>query len=251
MFSYRLTISYKGTCYSGLQSQVNNPNTIQEHFERVIKNIINYQDFKLLSASRTDAGVHATGHVLKLELPKEISPENLKRGLNTKLPNDIRVLRCESIHPQFNPHVDQKGKEYHYYFASSDSPAAFLAETIYYLPEKFDMQLMQKACALYLGEHDFSSFYTPGSRNPNPIRSIEHASIEKTSFLPFESEVYYFKIKAKGFLKYQVRFMVGALLDIGQAKLDLSALEQSLKTGKNIGPSKAPPHGLHLMEIFY
>jgi tRNA pseudouridine38-40 synthase len=252
IFTYKVILSYKGTNYSGWQFQTVNPETIQQHVQKVIADIVNYQDFKVIGASRTDTGVHASGQVLKIVLPKKIDPKKLTLGMNSKLPNDIKVINSQFITNSFNVNRDTKSKEYHYYFASRSNQNALLDETIYFLNENINIQKLKEACALLVGEHNFEGLCVKGSRDVNPIRSITHCSIEKTSFLPFESEIYYLKIEGTGFLKYMVRFIMGALLDISRGNLSNEVLQNSLKTGESFTPKKkAPAKGLHLMKISY
>lgn len=251
-FTYKLKLSYKGSNYRGWQFQTTNPETIQNHVEMVLAKIAKYEKFQVIGASRTDAGVHASGQVLKVILPREISPENLVRGMNSKLPDDIKVVNCEFVSEKFNANRDTQFKEYHYYFTINESENAVLSEIIYPFPDKLNLDLMQEACKLLLGEHNFISFCTPGPHPPTPIRKILKASIEKTCFLGIDKDIYFLKIQGTGFLKYMVRFLMGAIWDIGMNKLSLEEFSESLRHGKKHGiRTKAPSKGLHLMHIEY
>lgn len=251
-YTYKLILSYKGTQYSGWQNQTTNPNTVQNCVEKVLTPIAKYKDFQVIGASRTDTGVHASGQVLKVVLPKEVEPTNLLMGMNSKLPDDIRVIRSEFIHPQFNANKDSKSKEYHYYFTMNQSENAITAQTIYSFPEHLNLDLMQLACKKLIGEHNFLSFSTPGANTSSTIRNITKCSIEKTNFLTHPEDVYYLKIEGNGFLKYMVRIIMGALWDIGLEKLSIKELENSLSSGEKIGTrNKAPAKGLHLINIKY
>lgn len=251
-FYYKLILSYKGTNYSGWQFQTINPNTIQNAFEKVLKSFVNFQDIKVIAASRTDTGVHALGQVLKIVIPKDITPKHLVLGLNSKLPNDIKVISCDYVDSKFNVNRDVLSKEYHYYFCRHKAPNAILAEVVYYHSELLNIHLMHEACKVLIGTHDLSNFCVKGGRDIDPVREIFECSIEKTSFYPLEPEVFYLKIKAKGFLKYSVRLIMSALFDIGKNKIDIEDLKKSLnlETEKSLNP-KAPAHGLHLIKIKY
>lgn len=133
-FTYKLKLSYKGTQYRGWQNQTTNPETIQNHVEMVLAKIAKYEKFQVIGASRTDAGVHASGQILKVILPREVTPENLTRGMNSKLPNDIKVVSSEFTNEKLNVNRDSKFKEYHYYFTINESENAVLSETIYPFP---------------------------------------------------------------------------------------------------------------------
>lgn len=251
LFYYKVIISYKGTNYSGWQLQTENPKTIQAEVERVVSSIVNYQSFQVIGASRTDTGVHANGQVLKIVLPKDIEPSNLTLGMNSKLPSDIRVIQSDYVDSAFNVNLDAKSKTYHYYFITQKNRNAALAETIYYSNNKLDIELIKVACTSLLGKNDFKNFSTVESGS-NTIREITDCSIEKTSFLPFEEEIFYLKIEAKGYLKYMVRFIMGALFEIGLGDLSIDDFTKSLKTDTELKlKKKAPANGLHLIKIDY
>jgi tRNA pseudouridine38-40 synthase len=251
-FTYKLILSYKGTKYSGWQNQTTNPETVQNYVEKVVAKIAKYQKFQVIGASRTDTGVHSRGQTIKVVLPREIDPNNLLKGMNSKLPKDIKVVSCEFIHEKFNVNRDSKFKEYHYYFTMEESEDAFSSETVYSFPKKLNLELMQHACKEFVGEHNFLSFCTPGPLPQNPNRVIMNCSIEKTKFLTMDKDIYYLKIEGTGFLKYMVRFLMGALWDIGQDKLSTEDLIKSLKSGEKHGVrTKAPAQGLHLIHIKY
>ena len=251
-FTYKLKLSYRGTQYRGWQFQTSDTETVQNYVEQVIVKISKHQKFQVIAASRTDSGVHASGQVLKVVLPREVSPENLTRGMNSKLPNDIRVVSSERIHETFNVNKDSKFKEYHYYFTINEEENAVLSEILYSFPENLNLELMQKACTKIVGTHNFISFCYPGPKPPTPHRNILKCSIEKTRFLALDKEIYYLKIEGEGFIRYMVRYLMGALWDIGLGKLSIEDFTLSLSTGEKHGVrTKAPSLGLHLMHIEY
>ena len=249
---YKAILSYKGTNYSGWQFQTENSNTVQAEVERVIASILNYQNFQIIAASRTDSGVHAQGQLLKIILPKNISPSKLLTGLNTKLPRDIRFIDIQYIEESFNVNQSITSKEYHYYFTSSKNPMATLSDIVYFCPDKLDIELMRKACDLIRGEHHFSSFTPPGKEDNNVLRKVIHCSIDKTSFLPIFENIFYLNIQAKGFLKYMVRFLMNSLLQVGKKQISLEQFKALLDADMQINNStKASPVGLHLIRIHY
>lgn len=251
-FSYKLIISYRGTQYRGWQFQTEVTQTIQNHVQMVLEKIAKYQKFHVTGASRTDAGVHASGQVLKVTLPKMVDAGKLLKGMNSKLPIDIRVISCEHTDQSLNVSKDAISKEYHYYFTFNQPENAILSETVYFYPKSLDIELMRKACTLLLGKHNFLSFSSPG---PNPFsthREILSCSLETSSMLTSQNTIYYLKIQGNGFLKYMVRYLMGALWDIGTHRLTLEEFKLSLETGDTYGQrTKALPHGLHLVHINY
>jgi len=251
-YTYKVILSYRGTQYRGWQNQTSSPETIQNYVEQVIKKIAKHKDFKVIGASRTDSGVHALGQVLKIVLPREIDPTKLLLGMNSKLPNDIRVIECDFINSNFNVNQDSLFKEYHYYFTIDQRENAMISEMSYPYPEKLNIELMHKACELITGEHNFHSFSYPGPNPPKPIREVLECSIEKTNFLSVTDHMFYLKIRASGFLRYMIRYLMGAVWDVGCHKLSLDELKESLNSGKDVGiRTKAPALGLHLIHIEY
>jgi tRNA pseudouridine38-40 synthase len=251
-FTYKLILSYRGTQYRGWQFQTTETETVQNYVQQVVASIARHQKYQVIGASRTDSGVHASGQVLKVTLPREVSPDKLTRGMNSKLPIDIRVVSSELINEKFNVSRDSKYKEYHYYFTLDQNENAILTETVTSLTEKPNIQLMQKACELLIGEHNFNSFCSPGPLPPSTHRTILKCSIEKTQLLTYQNDVYYLKIQGTGFLKYMIRYLMGAIWDIGLNKLSIEDFNQSLKSGQQIGcRTKARPCGLHLIHIEY
>lgn len=251
-YTYKLTLSYRGTSYRGWQFQTTETETVQNYVEKVLAQIARHQEFQVIGASRTDAGVHASGQVLKVTLPREVSPEKLMRGMNSKLPNDIRVVSSEFADKKLNINKETKSKEYHYYFLNSETENALISEIVYPFPEKLNLDLMQEASHKLLGQHNFMSFCSPGPNPTTPYRNILKCSIEKTQFLTLNKDIYYLKIQGTGFMKYMVRYLMGALWDIGSEKLSIEDFVLSLSDGKKHGiRTKAPSLGLHLMHIEY
>lgn len=251
-YTYKLKLSYKGTNYCGWQYQTEYPETVQRYVEEVVTSIAKYKEYKVIGASRTDSGVHASGQVLKVVLPREVSPENLTRGMNSKLPEDIKVISSEFIHDNFNVNKDSKFKEYHYYFTINENENAAFSDTVYSYPVDLNLEKMKEACAMLIGEHNFMSFCTPGPKPARPFRNILNCSIEKTNFLTLENDIYFLKIQGTGFLRYMVRFLMGAIWDIGLGKLSIEDFELSLKSGEKHGlRTKAPSKGLNLIHIEY
>jgi tRNA pseudouridine38-40 synthase len=249
---YKLIISYRGTHYCGWQFQTAKPNSIQNQLQMVLSKIVKHKKFQVIGASRTDSGVHASGQVVKLVLPRNICPINLQKGMNSKLPKDIRVLACEFTKQNFNVNLDAKLKEYHYYFTINQSENALRNELITNLNGKFQVDLMRQACDKIIGEHNFISFTNPGPNIKRTHRKINRCTLEKTSFLASRDEIYFLKIQGNGFFTYMIRYLMGAIWDIGTGDLTLEELSLSLATGQKIGPRfKAPARGLHLIHIEY
>ncbi len=255
MYHYRLVVSYKGTNYFGWQDLGTNDKkpSIEASIYKVLKQISKHNKCTISTASRTDAGVHAQGQVIKITIALAIKAEKLLLGINSLLPHDIRILQCEPCTKEFNPNKDSKSKEYHYYFCTDRVYNPILNDTVaHILSDTLNIDLMQQACKLFIGEHDFYSFAKRDTNMNSTLRTIYSCEILQTQPLTFSNQIYYLKIVGKGFLRYMVRYIVGALLALGKNQLKLSDISEALTNHKEekLSP-KAKSRGLHLIEICY
>jgi tRNA pseudouridine38-40 synthase len=252
---YKLTLQYRGTFYSGFQAQSEGLKTIQGELNIALKTITKSNEIKSVGSGRTDAGVHAFGQIVRISIPLIIKPENLVKALNSHLPFDIRILHAEVCDDNFHPIFSAKSKEYNYVF-SCEKATPFSSELITFFPHKLDIEKMNRACKLFIGEHDFINFQCQGTEVATTVRKITECEI-----LCFEStghwsqitpEYYVIRVVGNGFLKQMVRLMVGALWNIGRGKIDESDLCRALKIPleHRLGAT-APPQGLYLKVVHY
>lgn len=254
MYQHRLIISYKGTNYFGWQDigEGENKPTIQAAIQQVLQKICKSQNCTIGTASRTDAGVHAQGQVIKITIPIDIKSEKLLLGMNSLLPDDIRILQCELSTAEFNPNKDSKSKEYHYYFCTDSIHNPILNDTVAHIPSStLDIALMQEACKLFIGEHDFYSFAKRDTTMHSTLRTIVSCELMQEPSA-FGNEVYIIKIVGEGFLRYMVRYMAGALFTLGRNEIGLGDIAEALANHKEEKLSaRAKSRGLHLIQIPY
>lgn len=266
MYYHRLVISYKGTNYFGWQDLGTSEQkpTVQASIHQVLKKICKYQSCTISAASRTDAGVHAQGQVAKITIPIAIDSGKLQRGMNSLLPDDIRILQCEPCTAEFNSNKDSKSKEYHYYFCTDPIYNPVLNDIVMPIPsnspsnskalatEPLDIEFMQRACKLFIGEHDFYSFERRDANISSTVRTIFSCEILQVQPLTFGNNIYYIKIVGNGFLKQMVRYLAGALFALGRNQLSLSDISEALVNHKEEKiSSRAKSRGLHLIQICY
>lgn len=259
MYYHRLVVSYKGTNYFGWQDLSNDEKpTVEAIIYKVLKKICKYQNCTISAASRTDAGVHAKGQVLKIIIGLKIESEKLLRGMNSLLPEDIRILESEVCNERFNSNKDSTSKEYHYYFCTDNISNPMLNDTIAHVPSNnilkigLDIKLMQQACKLFIGEHDFYSFAKRDTTMSSTLRTIISCEILLSQPSVLGNNIYYLKIVGKGFLRYMVRYIVGSLFAVGRNQLSLSDISEALLNPKEEKIStRAKSHGLHLIQISY
>jgi tRNA pseudouridine38-40 synthase len=262
MYHHRLVISYKGTSYFGWQDLGTSEQrpTVQASIHQILRKICKYQRCTISAASRTDSGVHAQGQVVKITIAIAIESGKLLLGMNSLLPDDIRILQCEPCAAEFNSNKDSKSKEYHYYFCTDPIYNPLLNDIVAHIScnnkasatGPLDIKLMQQACKLFVGEHDFYSFAKRDANISSTFRTIFSCEILQAQPSTFGNKIYYLKIVGNGFLSHMVRYIAGALFALGRSQLSLSGISEALINHKEEKiSSRARPQGLHLIRICY
>ena len=252
---YKLTIQYKGSNYSGFQIQIKD-RTIQGELNNALKILSKTDGVKSIGSGRTDAGVHALGQVVKIEIPVDIPETGLMKGLNSHLPHDIRVIKAEKSDENFHPIYSANSKEYNYVFSTQQMITPFADELVTHFPYELDIELMKKGCRAFCGEHDFINYQCTGTDVETTVRKIFECELNHFSgeghFKELLTDYYVLRVVGNGFLKQMVRLMMGALWSLGRGKITLEELEKSLKIPleRRLGAT-APPQGLYLKEVHY
>ncbi len=240
---YKLIIAYDGTDFSGWQIQKNGQsiaNLIERTFEGIFK-----KEIHLIGASRTDAGVHAFGQVATFFTDLAVDSCTIQRALNDNMPARVRIRSCKQVPHSFHPRFDVIEKVYHYMLLR-DEPQPWQARYGYFHEHQVDVELLQKAVGLFIGTHDFRSFCT-GKEYTSTVRRIDSIEI-----LQDDSGATRLTFRAKGFLRYMIRRIVGACIDVASGKMVLDDLLLALEQkNPNQRFMMAPPHGLMLYQINY
>jgi len=244
MRNISLTVAYDGTNYHGWQCQPNVV-TIQETLKVAVERILNHE-VNIIGGARTDAGVHAMGQVVNFTTSKEIALTNLNKGLNSMLPDDIRIVDARNADPDFHARYSAKSKVYIYSILNQEHNSPFLQRYVLHHPYRLNVPSMKEAASLVVGEHDFSAFKKKDELYKNPVREVTRANVGS------RGTIVYVVIEAAGFLRYMVRNIVGTLLLVGQGKIDRDGFQDILesKEREKAGPT-APPQGLFLRRIKY
>ena len=221
---------------------------------RTLNFVLEHDKFKTLGSSRTDAMVSANKSYFELFLREAIDPEQLLRDMNVNLPRDIRLLSIREVDDQFNIIQDVGEKEYLYHFSFGEKSHPFCAPFMIHFLDILDVELMKKGAALFEGTHNFKSFcYKPGestsfSRTVITSRISEQGDTRALPFSPSDSFVYL--VKGSGFMRHQVRLMMGALVLLGKGEITLPEIEKILD-GKEATFEQylAPASGLLLNDV--
>jgi tRNA pseudouridine38-40 synthase len=244
---YKITIEYQGTNFYGWQRQDNLP-TIQGEIELALKKLTK-QNIEIFASGRTDAGVHALGQVAHFDT-KETQPQNSKKlaySLNFFLRDKpITIIDCQQVDENFHSRFHALQRHYKYQIINRDAPIAVGADLYWRVYGSIDYKLMQNACELFIGQHDFSSFRDAQCQGKNPIRIITKLNLKK------DGDCIEVNISAKSFLHHMVRNIVGTLVLLGKGTISIDDLRNIIaaKDRRKSGPN-APAHGLFFVGVDY
>lgn len=244
---FLIKFSYDGTAYCGYQRQPNKK-TIQEELENALQKINNDISTPITATGRTDKKVHALCQYGHVDISVNITPHKLKRALNSNLPSDIHVIETWHVQDNFHARYNVFEKEYKYIINTGEyNPIE--RNYVYQYNYHLNINNMKKGIKYFIGTHDFRAFVTENVEKENCIRTITSAKIEQDHS---NKNKYIISFTGNGFLRYQVRNMVGLLLKVGQEKIEPIKVKEILesKSRKKNGAT-APAEGLYLVNVSY
>lgn len=240
-----LVISFDGANYHGWQIQ-RNAVSVQQVFQEALCRVFGEAP-ELKGCSRTDSFVHARRFCISLKTAREIPCERLAGALNHFLPEDIAVLSCREVPPEFHARYSCLGKEYVYQIWNCPVRDPFLRGRALHYWYPLDTGRLGRAAVRFLGTHDFTSFCSADRREKGDLtRTVTRSEVAR------ERDLVLFTVAADGFLYHMVRIMVGTLLRVAQGKLEPEDIPRILAARDRAaaGPT-APPQGLYLNRVFY
>jgi tRNA pseudouridine38-40 synthase len=240
-----LVMEYDGTRYHGFQWQDGLP-SIQGEVEKALAKLTGERR-RVMSASRTDAGVHAKGQVVSFRTGSTLSTDSFVSGLNHYLPHDIAVKAAYRINDKFNVRREAISREYSYYILNRPTRSPIREGFSYQVSGELDVEAMNQACSTLVGEHDFASFAgRNGASVKSTVRRVFRTEITR------DGELVIFNISANSFLMHQVRNTVGALIRVGQGKMTIDEFKSIVEAKESAlaGPT-APACGLCLNRVNY
>lgn len=243
MNNIKLIIEYDGTNYAGWQQQ-KKENTIQETLKNAVEKVVN-EKIVLHGAGRTDAGVHAIGQVANFKTKSTIPPSRLVHAINYYLPNDIVVKSARKVPDVFHSRYSAKSKVYRYTILNNTTAGAIDRNFCYYYNMNLNIEQMQKASKILIGEHDFSTFKSK-SNIINNVRTIKKLEIKK------KGKYLFITVEANGFLYKMVRSIVGTLLEVGKDKMTIKEFKKVFKSkDRSSAGATVPSKGLCLLQVKY
>lgn len=239
MATYKLTIEYDGTRYSGWQIQRNTPRTVAGQIERAAIEL--YDEVDLGGGGRTDAGVHATGQTAHMRIRRRVRPFDLQRDLNDRLPHDIHIVSVDAAPDQFHARHDATMRVYLYQIATRRT--AFGKPFVWWIKDRLDVGAMGRCVEQIGGMHDFAAFTDRRLANESTKVLVEFAEIG------LAGDLILLRLAASHFLWKMVRKLTAAFVEAGRGNIDPESFG-ALLNGDPFQPT-APPSGLFLESILY
>ncbi|WP_297692411.1 tRNA pseudouridine(38-40) synthase TruA [Phenylobacterium sp.] len=242
---YRLLIEYDGRPYHGFQAQGELP-SIQGSIERAVKGFCG-EALRLQAAGRTDAGVHATGQVVHVDLAKAWKAEVVRDALNAHLvPEPIVVLEAAVAPEGWHARFSATRRRYRYRILNRRSPPALDQGRVWHVKKPLDAEAMHAAAQVLVGHHDFTTFRDLACQAKSPMKTLDVAAVRR------EGEQVLLEFASRSFLHRQVRSMTGSLAEVGTGRWSADDLAAALEARdrKACGPV-APADGLYLSGVEY
>lgn len=242
---YRLKIEYDGTPFVGWQVQSAGV-SVQGVIEEAIRKLTG-ETIRIRGAGRTDAGVHALGQVIHLDLERTWPADKLRDGLNFHMkPNPVAVLEAEEAPATFDARFSATARHYLYRILARRGPPALLRNRVWWIPRSLDAEAMQDAAPVLIGRHDFTTFRATQCQAASPLRTLDRLDVER------HGDEIHIRASARAFLHNQVRSMVGSLKLVGDGKWTRDDLRHALEAADRTAcGAVAPAQGLYLTAVDY
>ena len=239
---FKIAIQYDGTRYCGWQTQQNGL-AIQPVLETLLGSFNGKSSIKITGAGRTDSGVHALGQVAHFDLNTDLDTCTLMKAINAKCPEDIIIIECDVVSPEFHARFTAVRRTYRYQCYTGTNP--LYRNQSWFLPE-LDIVTLNSISKNLLGTHDFLSFSKWNKQMYNTQCDIFQSAWTK------ENNMVIFTITGNRFLHHMVRYLSGTIIAVAQNKYSKKDFIQLLlNPQKNSTVYKAPAQGLFLEKVEY
>jgi tRNA pseudouridine38-40 synthase len=268
---WRLLIAYDGAAFRGFAIQPEVP-TVAGALRLALERTARLSEPPALTcAGRTDAGVHARGQVVHVDLPPiPYDATGLARAINRQLAPAIVVRRAEQVSDEFDARRSATGRSYRYLVWNAPAPDPLLASISWHVRDHLDLVAMRTASDVVLGSHDFRSFCRrkPGTDGSDPLVrnvtrarwSIDHGpeATDADGIAPSgsgevdQARLLRFDISANSFCHQMVRSLVGSLVEVGRGNQNAAGLLERMRAlTRHAMPDPAPAAGLCLVSVDY
>jgi tRNA pseudouridine38-40 synthase len=239
-----LGVEYDGSAFHGWQIQPGG-GTVQDALQAALREIAGVS-LSVVCAGRTDAGVHATGQVVHFDTDIERPLSAGVRGVNTFLPPAVAVRWAQPVSEDFHARFSAHGRRYRYVLINRPQRSGVWHGRAGWYHHPLDVEVMQTAAAMLLGEHDFSAFRAAACQARSPVKTLRQADVRRTGdFLIFDFE-------ASAFLHHMIRNLVGSLVYVGQGKHPPEWMEELLlEADRRRAAPTFSAAGLYLVGVKY
>ncbi|MEC9485203.1 MAG: tRNA pseudouridine(38-40) synthase TruA [Candidatus Izemoplasma sp.] len=237
----KMSLSYNGHMYHGFQKQ-NHHVTIQSVIEKTLKEALK-ESIKVVSSGRTDRHVNAIAQVIHFDTSSLMPIEKYQYIINAILPDDIYAYNIMNVPKAFHARFDVQQKEYLYKLNTGPYDATLTHNEWFIGSVNFDH--LKNILNDVIGTHDFYGF-SKRPQTTNTIRTVDEIHVHQVT-----QHKIHIIIKAKGFLRHMVRYIVGASVMIAQGKVDYALKDVFDERDNEIIKTLANPSGLYLNKVFY
>lgn len=243
MDHWRITLAWDGAGFLGWQRQPQGM-TIQQAVEEALAAVLGGQMVTVTASGRTDSNVHALGQIASFQTDVSRNERAILRGLNAGLPRQIVCLEAERAPEGFDARRWTHRKLYRYRILARPVRCPHREGRVWHIRPPLDVAAMSAAAEALVGRHDYSSFRAAGCSAAHPVRTIESAAVRT------QDDEVHVEFIGNGFLRHQVRIMVGTLAQVGLGKLPAARLPEIVAAAERpaAGPT-APAHGLWLVWV--
>jgi len=239
-----LGLEYDGSAFYGWQTQPGG-NTVQDALQSALSQIAG-EPISVVCAGRTDAGVHATGQVVHFDTSVERPVTAWVRGVNTFLPAAVAVRWAQPVPESFHARFSAHGRRYRYILINRPQRTGVWQGRLGWDHHPLDVDQMQQAASMLLGEHDFSAFRAAGCQAKTPVKTVRQADVRRSG------EIITFDFEAGAFLHHMVRNLVGSLVYVGQGKHSPQWIADLLAVGdRRLAAPTFSAAGLYLIGVNY
>jgi len=244
---YKITLEYDGSPYAGWQRQENAP-SVQAAVEAAIFKFCRVAS-PVITAGRTDAGVHALAQTIHVDLSKDWPTSTVFNAINAHLRmagEMISILQVEAVSDDFNARFSAIKRHYLYRILNRRPPPALETKRAWWVPRALNVTAMQEAAKSLIGYHDFTTFRASHCQAKSPMRTLETLHIVR------EGDEVHIHASARSFLHHQIRSFAGSLVEVGCGRWQVEDMAAALQArDRKCCGRMAPAHGLYLTQVDY
>ena len=244
-----MKVAYDGAPYSGFQIQ-NTARSVQGELEKAVAKLDRNAP-RVVGSGRTDAGVHAIGQVVHVDLDRDWDPFRLSEAMNFQLrPNPIAIRAVALVDDEFSARFSAIKRRYLYRILVRRAPQTYGRGTKWWVRHPLDAEHMHEAAQAFIGTHDFTTFRSSVCQAASPVKSVDRVDVEE--FHSVEGHEIQIHVEARSFMHNQIRSFAGTLERVGAGRWDIDDVRIALEAKDRFrcGPV-APPEGLYFAEVTY